>query len=115
MREVVDGELAAAISNAVVRIFAAHHGRGPTKAKTYMFDDVVVTVMEESAAPMEQTLVEAGEEELVRHLRRRVQSAIEDELKGAVAELTGRRVRAMIGGSQIEPDIKCDVFLLEPE
>ena len=109
------GEAAAAVSNAVVRIYARHHGRGPTKAKTYLFDDVILTLMEESAAPVLQTLAAAGEEELVRSVRTRVQSAMAEELKEAVQVITGRTVRALMSGSELEPDVRCDVFLLEPE
>lgn len=108
------GEVAAAVSNAVVRIHADHHGRGPTRAKTYVFDDVIVTVMEEGAAPVERTLADAGEEGLIHSLRTRVQDAISDELKAAVEEITGRRVRAVVSGSQVEQDIECAVFLLQP-
>ena len=109
------GELAAAISNAVVRIYTEHHGRGPTRAKSYLFDDVVLTVMEESAATVEQTLAKAGDEQLVRDIRARVQGAVAEQLRGAVEQVTGRRVRAFMSGSQLEPDVKCDVFLLEPQ
>ena len=109
------GESAAAVSNAVVRIYARHHGRGPTKAKTYLFGDVILTLMEESAAPVLQTLAAAGEEELVRNVRTRVQSAMAEELKEAVQQITGRTVRALMSGSELEPDVRCDVFLLEPE
>jgi uncharacterized protein YbcI len=107
------GELAAAISNAVVRIYTEHHGRGPTRAKSYLFDDVVLTLMEDSAATVEQTLAKAGDEQLVRDIRARVQGAVAEQLKGAVEQLTGRRVRAFMSGSQLDPDVKCDVFLLE--
>ena len=109
------GEVAAAISNAVVKIYTEHHGRGPTKSKTYLFDDVIVTVMEESAATLERTLTEAGEEELVQTVRSHVQGAVADQLRGSVEEITGRRVRAFLSATEVEPDIKCDVFLLEPE
>jgi uncharacterized protein YbcI len=107
--------MGAAISNAVVRIHTEHQGRGPTRAKTYLFDDVVLTVMEESASAVERTLADAGDEELIQSVRSRIQGAIADELKAAVQEVTGRRVRAVVSGSQIELDINCDVFLLEPE
>ena len=109
------GELTAALSNAVVQIYAAHKGQGPAKAKTYLFDNVVLTVMEESAAMVEQTLAKAGEQELVQDIRKGMAGAISEELKGVVEDLTGRRVRALMSGSQLSPDIKCDVFLLEAE
>jgi uncharacterized protein YbcI len=109
------GEVAAAISNAVVRIYTEHHGRGPTRTKSYLFDDVVLTVMEESAATVEQTLAKAGDEQLVRDIRARVQGAVAEQLRGAVEQITGRRVRAFMSGSQLDPDVKCDVFLLQPQ
>ncbi len=109
------GELGAEISNAVVRIRTEHHGRGPTRAKTYLFDDVILTVMEEGSAPVERTLAAAGDDELVQSIRARVQDAIAGELKAAVEEISGRRVRAVVSGSQIELDIDCVVFLLEPD
>lgn len=108
------GELAAAISNAIVRISAAHHGRGPSKAKTFILDDVVVTMMQDSAAPIERTLANAGEEALARSVHDRVQDAIGGELKAAVQELTGRRVIALMSASHLEPDVSCAVFVLAP-
>jgi uncharacterized protein YbcI len=109
------GELASAISNAVVRIYTAHRDRGPTRAKTYLFDDAVLTVMEGSSTQVERTLSEAGDQELVHDIRKGVQSAISEELKRAIEGITGRRVRAFMSGSQLEPDVRCDVFLFEPE
>jgi len=35
--------MAAAISNEIVRIYAHYQERGPSRAKTYVFDDVVLT------------------------------------------------------------------------
>jgi uncharacterized protein YbcI len=109
------GEIAAAISNAIVRIYTEQHGRGPTRAKTHLFDDVILTVMEESAVTVERTLAEAGEEELVQTIRSRVQGTVADQLRASVEEITGRRVRAFLSATEVDPDVKCDVFLLEPE
>lgn len=108
------GELAAAISNAVVRIHAQHKGRGPTRAKTYLFDDVILTVTEEGASAVLRTLVDAGDENLVQSIRSRLHGAIAGELQAAVEELTQRRVRAVVSGAEIDMDIDCTVFLLEP-
>jgi uncharacterized protein YbcI len=109
------GELAAAISNAVVRIRTEHHGRGPTRAKTYLFDDIILTVMEEGSGVVERTLAEAGDDDLVQTIRSRVQDVMATELSPAIEKITGRQVRAVVSGSQIELDIDCVVFLLEPE
>ena len=107
------GELGAAISNAVVRIHTKHKGRGPTRAKTYVFDEVILTVMEEGTATVVRTLADAGDGELVQSIRSRLHAAIADELKTAVEELTQRRVRAVVSGSEMNMDIDCTVFLLE--
>ena len=39
------GPCSAAISRAIVRIHAEHYGKGATQAKTYAFDNLIVTVL----------------------------------------------------------------------
>jgi len=109
------GELGAAISNAVVQITAEFAGRGATRAKTYLFDDVILTVMEGSALPVERTLAKAGEGQLVHQVETRIGEVLADRLSAAVEEITGRRVRACMCGAQIESDLKCQVFMLASE
>jgi Na+-translocating membrane potential-generating system (MpsC) len=53
------GELLAAVSNMVVAVYADHLGRGPTKARTYMHDNVVISLLENSLTRAEH-LVGAG-------------------------------------------------------
>src|SRR3954451_7246160 len=59
------GEMRAMISTEIVRLQAEYYGKGPTKAKTYIVDDLVVVVLEESFTRAEKTLVERGEREAV--------------------------------------------------
>ena len=47
----------ARISNAIVGIFSECYGRGPTKAKTYLFDNYVLCVLEDILTTVERTLV----------------------------------------------------------
>ena len=42
------GVMRAAISNEIVRLQAEYYGKGPTRAKTYISEDLVVVVLEES-------------------------------------------------------------------
>jgi uncharacterized protein YbcI len=42
------GHMRAMISKEIVRLQAEYYGKGPTKAKTYIVDDLVVVVLEES-------------------------------------------------------------------
>ena len=55
-----DGELAAAISNTIVRALARTTGRGPTKAKTTLGDNGVFVVLQDSLTRGEKTLADAG-------------------------------------------------------
>ena len=65
------GSVRSEISTAMVRIKRQFYGRGPTKAKTYLNDDYVFCVMEGGLTTNEETLLEAGEEDLVRSYRLR--------------------------------------------
>jgi len=40
------GEIRATISRQIVRLQAEYYGKGPTKAKTYISEDLVVVVLE---------------------------------------------------------------------
>jgi uncharacterized protein YbcI len=75
-----DGELAAAISNTVVRALARTTGRGPTKARTTLGENGVFVVLQDSLTHGEQTLTDAGEGEAVLDLRRRWQRVMEADL-----------------------------------
>ena len=54
-----------AISNLTVRLLSQYTGRGPTKARTYLNDDLVTIVLQDSLTHAERTLVEKGRSELV--------------------------------------------------
>jgi uncharacterized protein YbcI len=109
------GELLAEISEAIVGILREYYGRGPTKAKTYAFDDYVVTVLQDILTTVEHTLVERGHEDLVRQVRITFQEAVADRFKGAVAEATGRNVIAYHSQVTFRPAMGFEIFVLEPE
>jgi uncharacterized protein YbcI len=109
------GELLAALSTAIVGIFSECYGRGPTKAKTYMFDNYVFTVLEDILTTVEQTLVDKGQEDLVRNVRVTFQESVADRFKDAVAEVTGRRVVTYHSQVTFHPPMGFEIFVLEPE
>jgi uncharacterized protein YbcI len=106
------GELAAAISNAMVGIHSKHYGKGPTRAKTYLVDDVVVTVMSDVFTTVERTLIDNGKAELVRDVRTTFQYTMRSEFTDAIKEITGREPRAFISQIDWKADIAVEVFLL---
>jgi uncharacterized protein YbcI len=109
------GAIAADISNAIVHLLSKHYGRGPTKAKTYLFDDYVFVVLQNILTTSEQTLVESGQEDLVRKTRIAFQEVLTEEFTSAVAEATGRRVIAYHSQVVFNPDMGFEIFVLEDD
>jgi uncharacterized protein YbcI len=109
-----DGELAAKISNTVVRALARTTGRGPTKAKTTLGDNGVFVVLQDSLTRGEQTLADAGEFEAVLDLRRRWLRVMKADVSREIEELTGRKVIGFMSDNHIDPDLAVEVFVLEP-
>jgi uncharacterized protein YbcI len=109
------GETRARISREIVRLQSEYYGKGPTKAKTYIVDDLVVVVLEESFTRAEKTLAERGEREAIQHIRRRFQQQMADSFIGIVEQATGRRVRAFLSETDIDQDVSVETFLLADE
>jgi uncharacterized protein YbcI len=111
---VLDGAVRSAISQAVVRIHAEHYGKGATQAKTYAWDNVVVTVLADVLTTAERTLVEFARDETVRDVRTVFQYTMADTFRSAVEEITGRQVLSFM--SQVDPasGYGVEVFVLEP-
>src|SRR4051794_6875276 len=107
------GQLAAAISNAIVGIHSKHYGKGPTKAKTYLIDDTVVCVMQDVFTTVERTLIDASRGDLVREVRTTFQYELRDEFVTAISEITGRRTRAFMSQIDCNADMAIEFFLLE--
>src|SRR5436853_972650 len=109
-----DGQLAAAISNTVVKALARTTGRGPTKAKTTLGENGVFVVLQDSLTVGERTLTDAGEGEAVLGLRRRWQKVMQADVSREIEELTGRKVIGFMSDNHIDPDLAVEVFVLEP-
>jgi len=109
------GETRARISREIVRLQAEYYGKGPTKAKTYIADDLVVVVLEESFTRAEKTLAERGEGDAIQHIRRRFQQQMADDFTSVVEQATGRRVRVFLSDTDIAQDVSVETFLLADE
>ena len=98
------GTTAAAISNSVVKLTSEYTGRGPTKARTTITEDMVIVLMPDTLLKAERTLVESGQADTVREMRRRFQAAMRSDLIAVVEEHTGRNVAAFMSDNHIDPD-----------
>ena len=99
----------------IVRLQAEYYGKGPTRAKTYFVEDLVVVVLEESFTRAEKTLAERGEREAIQQIRRRFQQHMADSFTSVVEQATGRKVRAFLSETNIEQDVSVETFLLAEE
>ena len=109
-----DGAIRSSISQAVVQLHAEHYGKGATQAKTYVWDNLVVTVLRDVLTTAERTLVEVDRIDTVREVRTTFQFTMEQTFRSAVERLTGRRVHSFM--SQVDPGngLGVEVFVLEP-
>jgi uncharacterized protein YbcI len=107
------GELLSAISTRIVSLLREHYGRGPTKAKTYMLDDLVVCVLRNGFTAVEQTMMDSGQENEVVEMRHNFQKMMGERYKGVIEDLTGRKVVAFLSQAHVEPDITLEVCMLD--
>jgi uncharacterized protein YbcI len=103
----------AAVSNAIVGLFKEFYGKGPTAAKTYFNDDWVFCVMEGGLTRNEETLLAAGQHDLVREVRLRFQEVVHDRICGTVAAIVERPVLTYHSQVLFEPERFVEMFLLE--
>jgi uncharacterized protein YbcI len=103
-----------AVSNAMVRLYKQQFGRGPTKAHTHFAGpDTVICTLQDSLTPAERNLVKMGEHQRLRDVRMFFQYASEQEFRGIVEDITGRKVWAFISGIDAVQDVSIEVFYLE--
>jgi uncharacterized protein YbcI len=102
------------ISTAVVQLLHEYTGRGPTKAKTSINEDVVTVLLADTLTKGERKLVDNGLSERVLQLRHDYQLTMRDELVAIVERQLDRTVIAFMSQNHIDPDLALEVFILEP-
>ena len=108
------GGLNREISRAMVSLFKEATGRGPGRARTYIADGLVVTVLHDTMTKAERTLKDENLEDYVRNLRRIFQGTFRDEAIAVVERLTGAKVLAFLSDHAVNPDYAVEAFVLEP-
>jgi uncharacterized protein YbcI len=108
------GSVPSAISNAIRQLVADYTGRGPTRARTSIRDNLVVVLLEDTLTKGERRLVTKGRDHRVIDYRREFQDAMREDAIASVEELTGRKVTAFMSANHIDPDLAAELFVLEP-
>jgi uncharacterized protein YbcI len=110
-----DGQLATAIASMVVQVLRQYTGRGPTKSRTYLNDELISVVLQGTLTRAERALVADGKSDLVLSNRRAFQGIMRADLVAGIELLTGRTVIAFLSDNSIDPDVKVKSFLLAPQ
>jgi uncharacterized protein YbcI len=108
------GEELTAISDGMVALLKEYYGRGPTRAKSYYEDDLVVCVLRGGFSRVEQTLLEGGRGSAVIQQRMEFQELMRARFEAVIERATGRQVIGFMSGNQQHPDMMCEVFILSP-
>ena len=108
------GDVLTAISDGMVALLKEFYGRGPTRAKSYYQDDLVVCLLRGGFSQVEQTLLEGGRGSAVIQQRMEFQDLMRDRFEAVIEAATGRDVIGFMSGNQQGPDIMCEVFILAP-
>jgi uncharacterized protein YbcI len=109
------GRMLAEVTNAMVRLQARYFGKGPTRSRSHLLDDVLVCVMRDVYTTVEQTLIEAGKADQVRATRQEFHLAMEADFVEMVERIVGRRVLAALAQTHVNPDAAVEIFLLGEE
>ncbi len=109
-----DGQsLLSRISTEIVRAQKEFFGKGPTQAKSYFLDDMLVIVMKGGITTAEQTMLDFGEEDKVRDFRQTFENQMTHKLTGMIEDLTGRKVLTYQSQIMFAPDRVVELFVFD--
>ena len=108
------GEVLSELSNGMVALLKEYYGVGPTQAKSYYQDDLVVCVLRGGFTRVEQTLLNGDRGRAVIEQRMAFQEVMRERFEAVIQRATGRAVIGFMSGNQQDPDMICEVFILSP-
>jgi uncharacterized protein YbcI len=88
-------------------------GKGPTSAKSYLFDDLLLVVMRDGLTVAEHTMVGFDRQDLVRQFRQEFQNQMTPRMVGIVQDTTGRKVLAYQSQIMFDPDLVVEIFIFD--
>jgi uncharacterized protein YbcI len=108
-------ELTREISREMVSLLKKYVGRGPTYARAYIHDDLVVVLLHDTMTKAEETLKDENQKDAVRELRHLFQGAFRPEAIALVERAVGKRVVAFLSDHAVDPDWAVEAFVLESD
>jgi len=111
--ELTGGRLNRAIVNAAVQQHREVTGHGPSKAQAFYRENVVVVLMWGALTVGERNLAATGRTEAVRYIRDQLRDSMRAALLEAIERLTGAKVDAYLGDTNVERELTAMLFVLE--
>jgi uncharacterized protein YbcI len=103
------------LSTEMVRAQKEYFGKGPTQAKSYFLDDMLVIVMKGGTTTAEQTMLDFGEEDKVRDFRQTFENRMTEKLTGLIEDLTGRKVLTYQSQILFGPERVVEFFVFDDQ
>jgi uncharacterized protein YbcI len=100
------------ISNRLVGLHKRHYGKGPTKARTFVNEDVVICVLEGGFTQAEATLQAHGHEEAVHDGRNALQDSLRAEFVAVVEQALWRPVISFMSANDPSRQLQVEIFVL---
>jgi uncharacterized protein YbcI len=102
-----------AISSAMARIEREFYGKGPSRTRTFVYDRIVFSILDDVLTPVELALERGGRGALVRRTRLTFEDIMARTFTGEIERLTGARVLAYHSQIVFDPDMAIEVFVLD--
>ena len=106
--------ISSAISKAAVALLSEYTGRGPTRARTYINEDLIIVVLYDTLTSEERASVRDGAADRVLSARQAFQKAMSPQLIATVERFSGRSTSACMSHNHLDPDIVVESFVLAP-
>ncbi len=103
-------DCAAAISDLVGALVTEYVGRGP-RAHTYLSENVITIILEDTLTAGERRLVGDGMRELVLSMRMAFQQTMREDLIAGIEQITGRRVR--LSANHMNAELAVETLVLD--
>jgi uncharacterized protein YbcI len=104
-----------ALGDAISRLYKDAVGKGPTKARVRLVDDVLLCMLQDGHTAAERFLVEHGRADHVAEGRRLIGAALEARLAALAEDAAGRRVVSVVIGCAPADGRDIIVFVLARE
>src|SRR5512144_3133662 len=109
-------EQLASLCGEVAAIFRRAWGRGPVKTTAHWAGpNLLILLLENGHTDAEKALRAAGHIQQLLGGRELLQEIVEEDLRVAVEQVTGRTVQTVLSATRLDPDLSAEIFLLTPQ